>query len=88
LGVSDMLSLRLGPDLQYIMMVDKDLTTAGLSSQGVALGGDASLEAQVSEVWSFRVTYRESHALLAAARGTVSFHDVERYLTLRAVGSF
>ena len=88
LGVSDMLSLRLGPDLQYIMMVDKDLVTAGLSSQGVALGGDASLEAQVSEVWSFRVTYRESHALLSAARGTVSFHDVERYLTLRAVGSF
>jgi hypothetical protein len=88
LAVSDMLSLRFGPDLQYIMMVDKDLITAGVSSQGIALGGDASVEAQVSEFWSFRVTYRESHALLAAARGTVSFQDVERYLTLRAVGSF
>lgn len=88
LAFSDMLALRFGPDLQYIMMVDKDLITAGVSSQGVALGGDASVEAQVSEVWSFRVTYRESHALLSAARGTVSFHDVERYLTLRAVGSF
>jgi hypothetical protein len=54
----------------------------------VALGGDASLDAQLSQVWSLRISYRESHALLSASRGSVSFQDVERYLTLRAVGSF
>jgi hypothetical protein len=86
--LSELLSLRLAPELQYIMMVDDDLKTAGLSSQGVALGGDATVEAQISQVWSFRINYRESHALLSAARGSVSFQDVERYLTLRVVGSF
>jgi hypothetical protein len=88
LRVSELLSLRVAPELQYIMMVDDDLKTAGVSSQGVALGGDATLEAQISQVWSVRINYRESHALLGATRGSVSFEDVERYLTLRVVGSF
>lgn len=87
-ALSDMLSLRLAPELQYIMMVDRDLLTAGTTSQGMALGGDASLEAQLSEAWSIRIAYRESHASLGAARGSVTFQDVERYLTLRVVGSF
>ena len=88
LRFSELLSLRLAPELHYIMMIDNDLKNVGVSSSGVALGGDASVEAQVSLVWSFRIHYRESHALLSAARGNVSFQDVERYLTLRAVGSF
>jgi hypothetical protein len=88
LSLSDVLSLRVAPELHYIMMVDDDLVNAGVSSQGVALGGDGSIEAQISQTWSFGINYRESHALLSAARGSVSFQDVERYLTLRAVGSF
>jgi hypothetical protein len=88
LVLSDSLSLRLAPELQYILMVDQDVVNAGVSSQGVALGGDASVDAQISRVWSIRINYRESHALLSASRGNVSFEDVERYLTLRAVGSF
>jgi|GEM_PF-6456165 len=88
LRFSDVISLRIAPELQYIMMVDNDVKNAGVSSSGVALGGDASVEAQVSQVWSVRINYRESHALLSATRGSVSFSDVERYLTLRAVGSF
>jgi hypothetical protein len=88
LRFSDAISLRIAPELQYIMMVDNDVKNAGVSSSGVALGGDASVEAQVSQVWSLRINYRESHALLSATRGSVSFSDVERYLTLRAVGSF
>ena len=88
LRFSELLSLRLAPELQYIMLVDDELTTAGVSSQGVALGAEGSVDAQISQVWSLGVHYRESHALLAAARGSVSFQDVERYLTLRVVGSF
>lgn len=88
LRVSELLSLRLAPELHYIMMVDDDLVNAGISSQGVALGGDAGVDAQISQAWSFGINYRESHALLSASRGSVSFADVERYLTLRAVGSF
>lgn len=85
---SELISLRLAPELHYIVMVDDYVRNAGISSSGVALGGDASVEAQLSQVWSFRIHYRESHALLSATRGSVSFQDVERYLTLRAVGSF
>lgn len=88
LRFNDAISLRIAPELQYIMMVDNDVKNAGVSSSGVALGGDASVEAQFSQVWSLRINYRESHALLSATRGSVSFSDVERYLTLRAVGSF
>jgi hypothetical protein len=88
LRFSDAISLRVAPELQYIMMVDDDVKNAGVSSSGVALGGDASVEAQISRAWSLRINYRESHALLSATRGSVSFSDVERYLTLRAVGSF
>lgn len=85
---NDTLSLRFAPELQYIMMVDDEVVNAGVSSSGVALGGDATVEAQVSQTWSFRLNYRESHAMLGATRGTVSFLDVERYLTLRVVGGF
>ena len=88
LRFSESISLRLAPELHYILMVDDDVKNAGVSASGVALGGDASVEAQVSQIWSFRIQYRESHALLSATRGSVSFQDVERYLTLRAVGSF
>ena len=86
--VTDRLSLRVAPELHYIMMVDADLVNAGLSGQGVALGGDAGVDAQISRVWTFGINYRQSHALLSATRGSVSFQDVERYLTVRAVGSF
>jgi hypothetical protein len=88
LGLSDMLSLRLAPELHYIMMIDKELAETGVSSSGFALGGDASIDARLSQTWTLGVNYRESHAMLSALRGSVSFLDVERYVTLRAVGSF
>jgi hypothetical protein len=87
-SLGDRVSLKLSPELHYIIMVDQDLKTAGVGSSGPALGGDASVDARLSETWSTGINYRESHAILAPARGSVTFRDVERYLTLRVVGSF
>jgi hypothetical protein len=63
------------------------LRQAGVSSLGVALGGDAGLDLRLSQVWEVAINYRESHAVLSSTRGA-SFLDVERYLTLRVIGSF
>jgi hypothetical protein len=81
------LSLHLSPEIQSILSIDKELREAGVSSVGVALGGDAAANLQLSPVWEVAINYRESHAMLSSTRGA-SFLDVERYLTLRVIGSF
>lgn len=88
LSVTDMLSLRLSPELHYIIMIDQDLLNAGVGSSGPAIGGDVGADVRLSQMWSLGLNYRESHALLPASRGDIAFRDVERYLTLRATGSF
>jgi hypothetical protein len=80
-------SLRLGPEVQWIVLIDKSLRDSGVNSQGIAIGGEAALTVDVSKVWAFALAYRESHAIVNTTRG-VTFEDVERYLTIRVSGAF
>jgi hypothetical protein len=79
--------LRLGPEVQWITLIDKALRDTGLNSQGVALGGEASLTVELSTVWALGLAYQESHAIVNTMRG-VTFEDVERYATIRVSGAF
>ena len=81
------ISVRLGPELQWIMLIDDSLTSTGVNSQGVAIGGEAAVELALSDTWALGLTYRESHALVGSTR-SVSFEDIERFLTARITGSF
>jgi hypothetical protein len=79
--------LRLGPEVQWITLIDQSLRIDGVYAQGVALGAEATLTVELSDVWSLALNYRESHALASSTRGT-EFQDIERYMTLRASGTF
>jgi hypothetical protein len=79
--------VRIAPELQWIVQIDDDLWKTGLSSQGVALGGEAAIGAQFAKAWSVGVNYRESHALISTVHA-MTFTDVERYVTARLTGAF
>ena len=87
LPLASLLSLQLGPEVQVTLATDDSLVREGVSSQGVAFGGRAGLVLALGEIWSLGLHYRESHAL-ASSTGRTSFSDVERYITLRAQGTF
>lgn len=85
--VRDLLVLRLGPEFQWIVMVDRVLTADGMASQAVAIGGEATLALRLSPWFALQLHYRESHALAPNdVAGGQSFSDVERYLTLGLSG--
>jgi hypothetical protein len=81
------ITLIIGPEVQWIIAIDDRIKREGVSSQGLAIGGQLSLNLELSAAWSLALHYRESHAF-ADAVGSVSFKDVERYMTLRIVGTF
>ena len=84
---NERLTVRIAPEGQWIVLIDQDLKATGVSSQGMAVGGEAAVNITVSDHIQVGVNYRESHALISTNRNT-QFQDVERYLTLRGTGSF
>lgn len=85
--ISGPVVLRLGPEVQWIMLIDRALRDTGVNSQGLAIGAEAALLVELGETWMIGFAYRESHALASTNRG-VTFEDVERYWTLRVSGAF
>ena len=85
--ISGPVVLRLGPEVQWIMLIDRALRDTGVNSQGLAIGGEAALLLDLGETWMVGLAYRESHALASTNRG-VTFEDIERYWTLRVSGAF
>jgi hypothetical protein len=78
-------ALRLGPELIVVTHVGEDLRDEGVSGSALGLGGEARLEIEIEEHLGLHISYREAHALLEASRGEAG--DIERYVTLRFVGS-
>ncbi|MEY4581042.1 MAG: hypothetical protein RL701_5745 [Pseudomonadota bacterium] len=85
--LADTVYVRIAPEAQWIVQIDDDLWKSGLSSQGMALGGEVAVGAQFAKAWSVGVNYRESHALIATTYD-MTFTDVERYVTARLTGAF
>ena len=78
------ISLRAGPELQWLVLVDSSLRDEGACCQGVALGGQGSLQLDAGPTWRVAISYRESRALVPA--GAWQYRDTERFLIVRMGG--
>lgn len=84
IGLGDRVRLRVGPEAQWIVLIDPELRRQGACCSGLALGGQGAIEASVGEVLRIAFAYRESHAWVP---GTARFEDAERFLTARIGGA-
>jgi hypothetical protein len=84
---SDSLRLRIGPELLWAVALDQTLQDQGVASQAIALGGEAAIGVQLGAVLGLELSYRESHGFASTTRTTALFEDVERFATLRLLGS-
>jgi hypothetical protein len=84
----DIVTLRFGPEVQWIVMIDKSLQDDRVGYQGVALGGEALLQVQITTLLGVELVYRESHALVPTTVGGETFYDVERFFTARVSGTW
>jgi hypothetical protein len=86
LNFTEALSLRIAPELQWIVYFSKELTNNGVKSMGLAVGGEVSLRLALGAVFGLDLSYRQSNAMANSAYGQ-TFRDLERYLTLRLLGT-
>jgi hypothetical protein len=84
----DVVTLRFGPEVGWIVMIDQSLQDNLVGSQGVALGGEALLHVQISALIGLELAYRESHALIPTSVSSETFFDVERFVTGRLSGTW
>lgn len=84
LALGDYLELRVGPELQWIMLVDDALRREGVDATGLAFGGQATLEGKVGPTLRVVLAYRELHSGVPGTR--TDFSDTERFLTARIAG--
>jgi hypothetical protein len=82
--LGESLSLRAGPEAQWMLHVDDALTRQGAGAQGFALAAELALETRVSSRVSLSLSYRQAHAF--APSGDRSYEDVERFATVFASG--
>jgi hypothetical protein len=85
------LVLRLGPELQWIVAIDRSLRADGVANQAWAVGGEGSLRLELGATFALDLSYRESHAFASSTPLGLSrpdFSDVERFVTLRLFGGF
>jgi hypothetical protein len=83
----DSVGLRLGPELLWAVALDDSLTSQGVGSQAIAIGGELALHFQLGAVLGIELCYRESHAFASTTVTTALFEDVERFAVARLVGS-
>jgi hypothetical protein len=81
--LTELIRLRGGPELEWIVMIDPSLRREKVCCQGVAWGGHAAVEARVGEIFSVALAYRESRAAIPVI---ARFEEVERLLTARFSG--
>jgi len=80
------LHLRLGPEAQWIVLVGRELPHRGIGSEGVGIGGVASIELQLGDRWTLDASYRELRVWLASSQPE-SLVDVSRFITAGLTGS-
>jgi hypothetical protein len=81
------LLLRVGPELQAILVLDQHMKKAGLEGQGLALGGELGVEVGPFLSWlSLELSYRESHAWVGNRSDGPDLADAERFVILSVRG--
>jgi hypothetical protein len=83
-ALGEFVSLRAGPEAQWLLLIDPSLRREGACCQGFAFGGQGSLQASVGPGVRIALAYRESHAFVPS--GSWMFMDVQRFLTARIAG--
>ena len=84
LHLGEYVTLRLGPELQWIVVVDDALRREDVTGSGLALGGQGTLEGKIGPVFRVALAYRESHTTVPGTRS--NFRDTERFFTVRVAG--
>lgn len=84
LPLGEVVSLRLGPEAQWIALINPSLSDAGACCNGFAVGGQGAIEARVGSFFLASLAYREAHAFAPA--GAYRFKSIERFLTARIAG--
>jgi hypothetical protein len=81
--LGDLISLRGGPQLHWLMLTEPALEREGATGSGYALGYQGAVQASVGSTFSVALAYHELHSVLPAA---ARFEDTERFLTARFGG--
>jgi len=84
-ALGEVVRVRLGPEIQLFAIVGSDLLDLGVSSPGIALGGEIGVQFRFAEHFAFDLEYRQSWAR-ASSSVEPSFLDTERFLTARLAG--
>ena len=84
--ITSALSIRLGPEAQWVAHYSSTLTDSGVESMGVALGVVASVRLALASIFALEISYRQSTAMASVAYGP-AFRDIERYLSARLIGT-
>lgn len=79
-----LVSVRAGPEIEWIAIINQGLADAGACCQGYAFGGQGAIEAAVGPVFRASLAYRESRGFAPA--GAWRFKNIERFLTARIAG--
>lgn len=82
--LGERVSVRLGPEAQWIVHINGGLADEGACCQGFAIGGQGGIEAAVGPHFRASLAYRETRAFAPA--GAWRFKSVERFLTARIAG--
>jgi hypothetical protein len=85
LPIGDAVRVRIGPEAQLFFAIGSDLVDFGVSSAGVALGGEAGVQFLISDHFRIELELRQSSAL-ASSDNEPSFLDTERFVTARLAG--
>ncbi len=81
--LGEVITLRAGPEAQWIVVVGPSLRHEGACCSGVGLAGQVALEAEVGEHVRVALAYREASSSVPVES---LFEDVERLLTARIAG--
>jgi hypothetical protein len=82
----ELLRLRVGPQVQWIVHVGSDLRARGVAERGLGLGGEAALEFGLGGRWTLHAAYVELRSWADSSQ-TQSFADVARFLTAGLSGA-
>ena len=83
-ALGDLVSLRIGPQAQWVLMIKSGLADRGACCQGLTIGGQGLLEAKIGSVLRAQLSYRQAHTFVPIA--TLGFRSVERFLMARLAG--
>ena len=83
----DALTVRIGPEVHWIVSLDQSVQLDGASAQGIAAGGEVTMEIPLGRKLALELSYREAHAFVPGRVGARDLVDVERFAVARLSGA-